>query len=315
MLRVLSDGLWPEIKKLGRKKLKFAAIAYVTSDRDLKFGRRDVLICDASDAAIQSGQTSAAVLRAAVRRGAAVYSSPGLHAKAMVLGRVAVVGSGNMSDASASQLVEAAIITDDARAVAGVRVLVHQLVDGADRVDDAFLKRISKLTVRAPRRGSRRRRAVTVRGPRAWFISVAPLNEDRYEHENDLVEAERRAAERSREYSDSDAGYIRWAGNSRFYRDAKPGDLVVTAWKPSHKSKRGTVYAPEPLLRRKKVGKVTHFFVEEYADREDTAIPFARFRSIWTRLGGSESLSVSSTREIPVELLETARQMWVEKRT
>jgi hypothetical protein len=310
MLRVISDGLWEELKKLGHKRQKFAAIAYATSDRDLKFGKGDVLVCDASDPAIRSGQTSVAVLRSAVRRGAAVRSSPGLHAKALVLGRVAVVGSANMSEASTSDLVEAAVITDDARAVAGVRVLVQELVDSADRVDDAFLQRAAKLPVRKPMRGGRRRKIVKIHGARAWFISVAPLNEGRYEHESKVVEAERRAAERKTERDDSDAGYIRWAGNSKFRKEARPGDLVIQAWTPTHKSRRGTVYAPAPLLRCKGVGKVTHFFIEEYADADDIAIPFSAFRRLWAELGGSDALTVKSTREIPVELLEAARRLW-----
>jgi hypothetical protein len=48
MLRVISDGLWAELKKLGHKKQKFAAIAYATSDRDLRFGDGDVLVCEPS---------------------------------------------------------------------------------------------------------------------------------------------------------------------------------------------------------------------------------------------------------------------------
>ena len=178
MLRVVSDGLWADIKKLRAKnKPVFAAVAYVTSDSHLKFGRGDVLVCDASDQAIGSGQTTAAVLEAAVGRGAQVYSSPGLHAKVLVLGRVAVVGSANMSASSASTLDEAALITDDARAVVGVRVLVEKLARGGDRVDDDFIARILKIKVRKARNGSRRRRRVTVPESRAWLMSVIPVDD------------------------------------------------------------------------------------------------------------------------------------------
>ena len=311
MLRVVSDGLWGEIKKLGSKAgPKFAAIAYVTSDAHVKFKKGDVLICDASDSAIGSGQTSAKTLRAACARGAQVYSSPGLHAKALVLGRVAVVGSANMSISSASTLDEAAIVTDDARAVAGVRTLVEQLAEGADRVDAKFLARIDKITVRAPRRGSTRRRAVTVRGPRAWLISVSPLDDDKHEAENELVEAERERAEKEAEYSDSDAGYVRFTGNSNFRRYAKPGDLVISTWHPHAKSKRGTVFAPEPLLHRREKGKVTHLFIEEYVDRDATSMPFSSFKALWKRVGAGRAPMPNTVRELPVELVETLRRMW-----
>jgi len=45
MNELLSSGLWPRIRKLARKaKRKSAAVAYVTDDRYLKFGRGDVLV-------------------------------------------------------------------------------------------------------------------------------------------------------------------------------------------------------------------------------------------------------------------------------
>lgn len=311
MLRFISDGLWGELKKLGaHKKQKFAAIAYVTSDAHLKFGRGDVLVCDASDSAVSAGQTSASVLRAAFSRGAKVFSSPGLHAKALVIGRVAAVGSANMSDSSASTLDEAALITDDARAVVGVRMLVEQLSDGGDLVDEKFLARISKIKVRTPRRGSKRRRAIKVRGPRAWLISIVPLNDEKHKSENDLVESEKKRAAKRAEFSDSDAGYIRWSGTSVFRKQAKPGDVVIGIWAPHSKSKRGTVYAPEPLLHRKDKGKVTHFFVEEYSDREDTAISFTDFVAAWRRLDSRRPPRLRSIRELPVELAEALRAAW-----
>lgn len=134
VLRIVSDGIWTEIEKLTQGgPAKFAAIAYVTSEVHLKFGRGDVLVCDATDNAISSGQTSAEVLRRTCARGTKVYSSPGLHAKAIVVGRIAIVGSANMSASSASTLDEAAIFTDDARAVAGVRMLVAQLAEEQDQ--------------------------------------------------------------------------------------------------------------------------------------------------------------------------------------
>jgi hypothetical protein len=124
------------------------------------------------------------------------------------------------------------------------------------------------------------------------------------------VEAEQRAAERKTEHDKSGAGYIRWSGNSKFRHEARPGDLVIQAWTPTRKSLRGKIFAPAPLLRCRAVGNVTHFFIEEYADAEDTAIPYGAFKKLWAELGGSDTLTVKSTREIPVELLEAARSLW-----
>lgn len=98
MLRVVSGGLWTELHRLATKnRPRLAAVAYVTSDEKVKFGKGDTLVCDATDTAIKLGQTSAIVLRQAHDRGAQLFSSPGLHAKVFLLGRVAVIGSANLS--------------------------------------------------------------------------------------------------------------------------------------------------------------------------------------------------------------------------
>lgn len=45
MNELLSSGLWTRIRKLGKKaKKKSAAVAYVTDDRYLKFGKGDLLV-------------------------------------------------------------------------------------------------------------------------------------------------------------------------------------------------------------------------------------------------------------------------------
>ncbi|MFI5300904.1 MAG: hypothetical protein ACHREM_22710, partial [Polyangiales bacterium] len=124
------------------------------------------------------------------------------------------------------------------------------------------------------------------------------------------VETERAAAEKVTDFSDSEPGYIRFAGKSLFRTHAKSGDLVIAIWKSHAKSKRGTVYAAEPLLRRRDNGAVTHLFIEEYADREATSIPFSAFVALWRRFETGRVPTLNSTREVPVELVETLRRSW-----
>ncbi|WP_438006439.1 phospholipase D family protein [Sorangium sp. So ce321] len=311
MLRVVSGGLWTELHQLAKKsRPHLGAVAYVTSDERVKFGKGDTLICDATDAAIRSGQTSAAVLRRAHDRGARLFSSPGLHAKVFLLGRVAVVGSANLSATSVNELEEAALISDDARAVSGVRLLIENLVQAADEIDERFLRRIEKLPVVQAQRGSRRRRSVRLAEPRAWLISVVPLEGDKHADEDLVVESERAKAGEETQFSDSEPGYIRFTGTSSFRRSAKPGDLVIAIWRPNAKSSRAHVFAPEPLLGRKDQHGVTHLFVEEYADREDTRISWTEFSRLWRRTTSSRPPGVRSTRKMPVELLEQLRTAW-----
>ena len=79
MNRVLTAEIWREVKKRARTvKSRKAAIAYVTKDLiGLRAG--DVLITDASERAIRSGQTSAPLLRELHRNRVEIYSHKGLH--------------------------------------------------------------------------------------------------------------------------------------------------------------------------------------------------------------------------------------------
>jgi hypothetical protein len=79
MNELLCDSLWSTIKRLAKRATtKRAAVAYITSDEFVKFADGDVLITDASEPAIASGQTNAKVLARAFKRGAELYSLRGL---------------------------------------------------------------------------------------------------------------------------------------------------------------------------------------------------------------------------------------------
>ena len=141
---LLSSGLWPRMRKLAKNAhAKSAAVAYVTDDVAVAFGKGDVLITDASDEAITSGQTSAAVLAAAWKRGAEIVSITGLHAKVYVFDRHAVIGSANLSKTS-QRRTEAALVTDQPTVVSAARFLVEMLKSEGKVVNEAFLSRISE---------------------------------------------------------------------------------------------------------------------------------------------------------------------------
>ncbi len=76
------------------------------------------MVCDASNNAIKTGQTSAAVLKRAFDRGSRLYNLPGLHAKILLLNEKALIGSANASGSSAHSLIEAGLLTDQPTIVA-----------------------------------------------------------------------------------------------------------------------------------------------------------------------------------------------------
>jgi len=181
MQSIHADDLWIEIERLATtSRYKVAAVAYVTNDEIVQFGEGDLLVVDASDNAIKTRQTDRRVLKRAFRRGAKLFSSPGLHAKVMVFDAVVVVGSANLSHSSRNNLIEAGIVTDDPSSVAAARLFVEQLATQCDQIDESFFERIGKIEVEQRRPGSTRQPGVTIesslRNPELNTDAMPPLS-------------------------------------------------------------------------------------------------------------------------------------------
>lgn len=114
-LRLLVGGeVWPQVTVAcnGRGQRR-AAIAYLGADapRLLQLRRYDVLVVNASDAALLAHATSPKALEADLAAGVRVSSSAKLHAKVLVTPTHAVIGSANASTHS-SAVDEAVVISD-----------------------------------------------------------------------------------------------------------------------------------------------------------------------------------------------------------
>lgn len=311
MNELLSTGLWPRIRKLAKSaKKKSAAIAYVTDDRYLKFGEGDVLVTDASDEAIKSGQTSASVLKAAYKRKATIASIPGLHAKVYVFDNVGVIGSANLSKES-ERRTEAALVTDQPTVVSSARSLIDSWKSKGDKVDEAFISRISKLPVKKGWSPSSGKRTRTIDpNPRSWLVGLKPVQEK--EEEQAVVEKGRAEAEKLVRQEDSSVSWIRFRGNSRFRREAKKDDVVVCIWTETTKGKPRAVYHHAPILLRKedKANNVTWFYIEEYPDAEDKALTWKQFQKLYSQIGLPGKLSQWASREIARHHSVALHELW-----
>lgn len=129
-IRFMADDIWPQLTKAARtsKQRCDVAVAYlgVGASGRLPLPKGSRLVVDASERAVASGQTCPAELRKLLKRGVRVFSIPNLHAKVFVLGRAAFIGSANVSNRSASQLVEAVIRTTEVSVVRSARDFVHK---------------------------------------------------------------------------------------------------------------------------------------------------------------------------------------------
>ncbi|WP_016881308.1 MULTISPECIES: phospholipase D family protein [unclassified Rhodococcus (in: high G+C Gram-positive bacteria)] len=131
---------WPHITRAIRTRgARYAAIGYLGQDAPelLPLRAGDLLVVNASKAAIRAHATSPAALAYYVNKGVRVLSSPTLHAKVIATNRRAVIGSANASENS-TLADDAVVITDDPDIIASVRKFIDSL-DEITEVDEVFL--------------------------------------------------------------------------------------------------------------------------------------------------------------------------------
>jgi hypothetical protein len=302
METILTGDIWKQVRPRAKAaKRRLVAVAYVSTDGHIGFRRNDVLICDASDRAVKTGETSARLLQSLCRKGVELRSRSDLHAKVAVLGRHALVGSCNLSAASAEDLTELAFLSDRKQVVAQATAFIHALRETSEEIDEDFLRRILKIKVRhARRRGPKRRGKPMPLGSKVWLTAIEEVAEDSFPKERPFVEKAEKKATALVADRDSTISWIRWTGKTRFRAAAQPGDIVIQIWK-SLSGKRTTVFAPCPIIYRQDVAHWTRFYVSELEDCQ--SLSWERFKKEAKKLGLSR-VSKGSVRELnPREVL------------
>jgi hypothetical protein len=316
MQQFVSEKLWSLITKHSKRGAKAAAIAYVTSDKHIAFGRGDLLVTDASDAAITGGRTSAKVLKKAYAtgKGARLYSLNTLHAKVLCLGRYVVIGSANASNRSARNLVEAGVVSDDPGLRAQARVFVEQLTDSATVIDAAFIKRILALPVDRPPPVPRAERPKLrdSSASRTWLVGVSPLKESRYRKHRASIAHGKREAKAEVAKKTSGVSWLLFSGNSRFRRLAKPGDSVIQLWRDDADSKAPEAYFSVPILRRQDEEGCTILFIEEL--RKGREISWRDFRNNWKQVVGGVVPSIRCVRALRDDVATMLNASWSMRR-
>jgi hypothetical protein len=299
MNQLLSNDLWPTLAALSKNHRRlWAAISYVTTTKYLDFRKGDVLVCDASDAAIKAGMTSASTLRKFISKEAKVYSFDGLHAKTFLIDGKAVIGSANLSENAGVNTCEAALLSDDLQIAALARGFIEQAQKAAKRVDENFLKRIEAIpVVRTGRMSKRNPKRVAGGISRLWLISTRPRRKKESSAE---INAEKRGmlkAKKNLNRADYEIRTLRWFGISRFRKEAKPGDLVIEVMREKRGKRTFTeVYRAAPIIHRHDWSKWTWFYLETPPE-DDVYYLWNEFKSDLVRLGFKNVLP-NSTREL-----------------
>lgn len=305
MQKILTDNIWQQIAPLTKKSSKkIAALAYVSSADFVFFQEGDILVCDASDQAIHSGETSASVLSKFYNAGAQIYSYPNLHAKVMIFGRNVLIGSCNLSLSSAQVLRELAILTTDSSTRSQAVAYIHAIKDTSSLLEETILKRLLKIPVVKRKALQRVKRSPIHLGNRTWIISTYNLNPDRYQNEETFVEKAEKEVRKKIHDPYVDVSWSRWTGKTAFRSLAREGDTII-GMNSERGSNRITASAPAAILKRQDHDKWTRFYYET----QETTLAWTKFERELRRVGLTQ-IKKNSTREIKPRDAALINMIW-----
>lgn len=317
MLKVMSDGLWPAItSKAKSAALRKAAIAYFTDYELFPVRDGDLIVVDASDAAIAGGRTCAKALARCVEVGVSVFSLAELHAKVLVMDDVAVIGSANASRNSERHYFEAALWSDRPDVVGQVDALITQLSRMAKSVTPDFIERILGIVVeRNSPRGHGKRRVVGTDKQRHWLVGLH--QQSTYPGDFEEVEEQCRRLQDRIDLTAGVVDWFWWPGNARFATTAKVGDVVVQCIRPRRvmKQTRGV-----RVYRHARIVEVEHrqdanakvFYVVESPGSDKTALTWKAFAKRAGQAGVVRRISIASTVEMTEKQSSALFELWPE---
>jgi hypothetical protein len=292
MQTILSGSrLWSNIRALAKKAdQRKVAIAYVTKNLiGLRSG--DVLIVDASQRTIRNGGTSAKLLRTLHRRGVEIYSCPDLHAKALLLDRVVVVGSANMSHSSA-KLVEVALVSDSSNTIANVSSFIAQLEDQLDKLKCKQIDQLCGIKVERRGRGEnfvKRITKILPLGHRTWMFGVHELARDPPASEQKLIDREMLLLRKQLGDPKLEPDWIQLGLKSRFAKKVRVGDSIIQVWRPNGVKQPKSVMANCPVLLKQRTKKWVRIFLG--VPIKSRELSWANYKRLLKNLGYSRKMA------------------------
>ena len=290
-----------------------AAIAYVTRTLPLELKAGDVLIVDASDGAIASGQTSAAVVAALRKKGVQVYHHDGLHAKFIVADSALFASSANLSESSLSRLLEAGIETDHPNAVSGAIGLIETLAEKSTLIDAAFASRISNIKV-IKHFGVGTSKARTApsghRDPVTWLLGLHSIDDPTNPAELKRIETGTNRAEHFLSNPKSSVAWIRSGRKNK----ARRGDSAVTIFRNTRKANPQSVYRHSSVLRVQPEPNCTRVFYEELPNAERQSLSWSQFRKLAKDVGMKDRISKDANRKLTDDISGALKDRWKEAR-
>jgi phosphatidylserine/phosphatidylglycerophosphate/cardiolipin synthase-like enzyme len=311
---LFGDLLWKTISNRAKQAHRTkAAIAYVTRELPLSFKPDDVLIVDASDDAISSGQTSAVVLARLMKSGVCLYSHDGLHAKIIVVDSTLFASSANLSDSSLSRLLEAGIETDNPNAVSAAVGSIERLMSKSLPIDPGFVARIKKIVVEK-RRGIGKSKARATpkdyREPVTWLMGVHDIDMPKNPEELKRIEAGTAKAEQFLSTPKSSSSWIRLGRKA----EAQQGDNLIMIRRQSTEASPKRVYRHSPVLLVEDEPKCKRLYYEEAPNAEKQSLSWGQFKKLAKLAGLPPNISKNTSRKLSGKVSANLHDYWEEVR-
>lgn len=288
MLRFLADEiLWKVLRRLsiGRRRRLLIAVPYVGADtKELVHLRRgDVMVVALTEANSRNGSVCPHEIERLLKKGVQVFLAPDLHAKVLLCGGKAVVGSANLSLASLKYRDEAAIVVTDRGIVQAVRDWFGQRM--SEPVTPEWLSICAKAykppkfdeAVNGKPAVTRKVRQRMGRG--VWLVGLKPLAEfpksEVPTQERGEAEAEKRIKDKAR----FEVNSVRFVGCKRLVENIRRGDSWIPVWrdgKEHYAQENGRVLGWQKV--KNKAGKlVTYIYIE--SSRRPKRVGWSKFKS------------------------------------
>ena len=289
-----------------KDKPVLAAVAYVTDASGLPLGAGDILICDASDATARSGGTNRETLRGLVTRGVKVFSLPGLHAKVVVAGPRAIVGSSNWSKHSEDDLIEASLDTDDPAMVRAAAAFIRKQAKNAVQVEGAFLKRMPDAEPTTHTSGGGKKPSLET-PKKAWLLATWPLDG----HEDFRKRINGKMATLAEVTGDATLDWMRWDPGEKEGTRLSRGDRIVMIWHDETETVH--VYPPVQIMDILAEDTDHSIIYAGASNHDERRIPWKRFKALADRIGLPEKVNPLSKRMLDPGMANELLAKWPKK--
>ena len=293
-MKFLSSDLWASLKKEAKNaKNKRVAVAYFTQDH-LKLGSGDLLITNASKAAIASGQTSAHLLADLYKKGVEIYSCSALHAKVVVLDGSAFVSSANLSTASEDGLIEAGIVSDGEPIRRAALAFIDQLKTQPKsvRVDQRFISIIGKIVLQRIWKpgiwgANTGIKPLDETKRKYWILPTVPIDDPEESAETLIIAEGEKLAKLRLADQKNEPGWVKWPTSSRFAELADEHDVLIVISGQNNRTGHATVAHHARILNKEKsaTGRWTYVFYEPSLNKRKKDLRWNEFRALCKKAG------------------------------